>query len=187
MTGDGHAATVAAARGRSTGLVDHPHPRAAHMTESNITFHHGDLFKSGADALVNPVNCVGVMGAGLAKQFKQRDRAMFDTYATYCRAGLLRPGAPKAYLLTDPKVIWFPTKDHWRDPSQLQWIDEGLEALRALLPAWGLKTVAIPPLGCGLGGLPWPTVRELIVRHLSDIPSRILVYGSAEQGPARAH
>lgn len=145
---------------------------------ANITFHGGDLFTANADALVNPVNCVGVMGAGLAKQFKDRDPAMFTFYREQCARGLLQPGRPVLYDQPKPAVILFPTKQHWRRPSQLEWIDQGLGALRELLPVWGLATVAVPPLGAGLGGLAWPEVRDLIVRHLGGLPILIHVYGT---------
>ena len=146
---------------------------------SNITFHQGDLFASGADALLNPVNCVGVMGAGLAKQFKDRDALMFSCYREQCSAGGILPGRPSIYLVSSPAVIFFPTKLHWRDPSQLRWVRDGLKDLRGLLPQWELASIAVPPLGCGLGGLAWPAVRDLIVEFLGDLSTTVMVYGTA--------
>ena len=147
---------------------------------ANITFRHGDIFASGAHALVNPVNCVGVMGAGLAKQFRDRHPAMFADYQAQCRAGLYQPGMPRIWRCDgQPLIVNFPTKGHWRDPSQLQWIRAGLAILADLLRVDDIGSIAVPPLGCGLGGLRWPDVRALIVEHLSGLSTQVLVYGSA--------
>lgn len=123
-----------------------------------------NLFYSGADALVNAVNCVGVMGAGLAKAFKVRYPAMNDEYELYCRLGLLKPGVMHTYIL-DPNqgkyIINFPSKDDWRDPSKIEYIQLGISALVLETWRWKFKSVAIPALGCGLGGLDWKDVRPL--------------------------
>ena len=153
-------------------------------TPSNITFRRGDLFASGAQALVNPVNCVGVMGAGLARQFRDQYPAMFADYRAQCRAGLYQPGRPRTWRRDGQRLIVnFPTKRHWRDPSQLQWIRAGLTILPGILRDNAIQSIAVPPLGCGLGGLSWPDVRGLIVEHLSGLPTEVLVYGSAGQRP----
>jgi len=151
---------------------------------SNITFRHGDMFASGAHALVNPVNCVGVMGAGLARQFRDRHPAMFAEYQRQCRARLYQPGVPRVWRGDgQPLIINFPTKRHWRDPSQLLWIGGGLAILAELLRTHDVHSVAVPPLGCGLGGLAWPDVRDLIVEHLSGLATQVLAYGSAHRRP----
>jgi O-acetyl-ADP-ribose deacetylase (regulator of RNase III) len=153
-------------------------------TPSNVTFRRGDLLTSGAQALVNPVNCVGVMGAGLAKQFRDRYPVMFTDYQSQCRARLYQPGVPCIWRCDgQPLIVNFPTKGHWRDPTQLQWIRAGLVILADLLRTDGIRSIALPPLGCGLGGLSWPDVRDLILEHLSGLPTDVLVYGSPPQRP----
>lgn len=143
----------------------------------------GDLFLSKCTVLVNPVNCVAVMGAGLAKQFKAKfkDTPYFERYAEDCARKLLKPGYPtvwnqydtaKGYGLT---VINFPTKDDWKNPSKIEWIDSGLERLRLMInyPA----AIAIPALGCGLGGLDKTEVKNLILKHFESYPGLVELYG----------
>jgi O-acetyl-ADP-ribose deacetylase (regulator of RNase III) len=146
----------------------------------NITFRSGDLFASGAQALVNPVNCVGVMGAGLALQFKRRYPEMFADYRAQCQARFFTPGHPRIWRADGhPLIVNFPTKDDWRNPSQLQWIRSGLATLAGLLRGHDVHSIAIPPLGCGLGGLEWPDVRDLIVTRLGGLDTEVVVYGPA--------
>jgi O-acetyl-ADP-ribose deacetylase (regulator of RNase III) len=126
----------------------------------------GDLLKAEAEALVNPVNTVGVMGRGLALQFKRAFPDNFRAYAAACKAGQVVPG--KMFIFetgwpTNPKLIVnFPTKRHWRDKSRLEDIEAGLAALLADAARLRIRSIAIPPIGCGLGGLPWQHVRPLI-------------------------
>lgn len=118
----------------------------------------GDLFESGCSTLVNAVNCHGAMGAGIALEFKRRYPAMFADYRCRCRRGELRLGRPYLWRSGDgagPSVLNFPTKDHWRDPSQLEAIVEGLAWLRSRYREWGVDSLAVPALGCGHGGLSW--------------------------------
>jgi len=157
------------------------------VTPSNITFCDGDLFASGAAALVNPVNCVGVMGAGLAKQFKQRFPAMFADYQVQCAARFYQPGDCRIWRRPEqPLIVNIATKDHWREPSQIAWVDRGLRSLAAMLEPNGIRSIAVPPLGCGLGGLPWSEIRNLITEHLSGSETEVLVYGSAPANHAGA-
>ena len=148
-----------------------------------IRFTQGDIFASGCQALVNPVNCVGVMGKGLALQFKRRFPANFASYAEACRAGEVMPGL--VYLVDtgadQPRfIVNFPTKRHWRDPSRLNDIAAGLHSLHIEIYTTPIHSIAIPPLGCGLGGLPWTDVRPLILRHLSSLDhTDIIIYGPA--------
>ena len=131
----------------------------------------GNIFDSRCQAIVNPVNCVGVMGAGLALQFKQRFPENFAAYADACRAGALAPGRMHVFDTgaEQPRfIINFPTKRHWRDPSRIEDIALGIDALNAAIAEHGIQSVAIPPLGAGLGGLPWPDVRRLIADRLAD-------------------
>ena len=137
---------------------------------------HASLFDTGADALVNPVNCRGVLGAGLAKAFKARFPAAYATaYAAACRDGRLRPGSLVAWR--DPgartTVISLATKDDWRQPSRLEWIDSGLVQLARWAVAHRPSHLALPALGCGLGGLRLADVRPLIHARLDRVPARV--------------
>lgn len=145
-----------------------------------ITFTKGDLFESQAEALVNPVNCVGVMGKGLALQFKKRFPENFRLYDAACafreiQTGKMfvtqpmEPGAPRW-------IINFPTKKHWSNPSKLEFIEDGLNYLRRFLIENHVNSVAIPALGSGLGGLDWKDVRRLIERELAGLDTEIYVY-----------
>lgn len=146
----------------------------------------GDLFESGAEALVNPVNCVGVAGKGLALEFKKRWPGLNVLYERDCAAGDLKPGTIRAY--GDPRqevppwlVVYFPTKRHWRDASRLDDVRAGLPTLRAYLNRWRVASVAIPALGCGLGGLDWADVRPLIVEALGGLDCDVMLYGPKEE------
>ncbi len=147
-----------------------------------IRFPKGNIFDSGCDALVNPVNCVGVMGKGLALQFKQRFPANFFSYAKACRAGELVPGRMHLFDTHSPQprcIVNFPTKRHWRDASRLDDVAHGLTALAGVIAAHDIRSIAIPPLGCGLGGLPWPDVRALILRHMASLDhTDVVIYGA---------
>lgn len=147
-------------------------------------FENRDIFRSKADALVNPVNCKGLMGKGLALEFKNRFPEYFPSYLRACNSGKLVPGRPYyVRLLTQPTdvdtlpgVIMFPTKDHWQDRSQIRWIDEGLAFLRDHYEEWGLSSLAMPQIGCGLGGLNWKDVKPLIEKHLGTEALEVDVY-----------
>jgi O-acetyl-ADP-ribose deacetylase (regulator of RNase III) len=133
-----------------------------------------DLFVSGAQILVNPVNTRGVMGAGLARQFMQRYPSMFAAYRDRCQLGLVGIGAIDTHVVEDGSssrliIANFPTKEHWRDPSRLQWIESGLVALRRVIVESGARSVAVPPLGCGLGGLDWSDVSGRIVQSMTPV------------------
>lgn len=137
----------------------------------------GDLFESQAQTLVNTVNCVGVMGKGVAAAFKQRFPAMFEDYQRRCERQAVRLGEP--YLYRDASgvlIVNFPTKDHWRSPSRLSDIERGLDHFVARAAEWGIRSVAMPPLGCGNGGLEWSEVGPLIHRKLHALPMDVEVY-----------
>jgi O-acetyl-ADP-ribose deacetylase (regulator of RNase III)/uncharacterized protein YwgA len=137
----------------------------------------GDLFESRAQTLVNTVNCVGVMGKGVAEQFKARFPEMFEDYKRRTDQKEVRPGEP--YLFSDPSGRWivnFPTKDHWRSPSRLSDIERGLDYLAAHATDWGITSIALPPLGCGNGGLEWSEVGPLIYSKLHRLPIDVEVY-----------
>ena len=137
--------------------------------------------KADAEALVNTVNCVGVMGRGIALQFKKRFEENFKAYKKACDAGSLRLGSLFVYdygSLFNPRyIINFPTKDHWRSPSRLADIEAGLAAMVEEIEKRNIRSIAIPPLGCGLGGLDWSEVRPRIESALSKLPElRVLLY-----------
>ncbi len=137
----------------------------------------GNLFSSRAQTLVNPVNCVGVMGKGLALEFKRRYPAMFQEYRYLCAAHQLRPGEPYLYRdLNGASILNFPTKDHWRNPSELRTIVSGLQWFRARYRIFGIQSIAFPALGCGNGGLPWETVGPVLYRYLRDLPIPVELY-----------
>lgn len=151
---------------------------------------YGDIFGSGAEALVNPVNCVGVMGAGLALKFKERWPENYKAYAAKCRGGRLKPGRVLVYTTGLPHpphpkyIINIPTKNHWRDSSRLKYVSLGLDGLVKAVSALGIRSVALPALGCGLGGLDWETVRALTIKKLSALPETdVFLY--APGGPGR--
>ncbi|WP_260303013.1 macro domain-containing protein [Xanthomonas sp. 3307] len=137
----------------------------------------GDLFASHAHVYANAVNCAGIMGKGIAQAFKRRYPAMFEDYAVRCREGRVRIGEPYLYAeASGIRILNFPTKRHWRSPSRLEDIAAGLDYLAAHLRAWDVRSLALPPLGCGNGGLAWDDVGPLIYRTLAHLPVDIEVY-----------
>lgn len=137
----------------------------------------GNLFDSSAQTLVNTVNCVGVMGKGVALEFKRRFPAMFDDYVTRCARKQVRLGEPYLYNdLSGTMVVNFPTKDHWRSPSRLADIERGLDYFVSHVSEWGITSIAFPPLGCGNGGLDWAEVGPLICRKLAELGIDVEVY-----------
>lgn len=144
----------------------------------------GDLLKSGAEAVINTVNCVGHMGRGLAAQFKRAYPDNFAAYAAACRRGEVQPGAMLIVETGGPSpryIINFPTKRHWRSKSRIEDIDAGLTALVDEVRRRGIRSLAIPPLGCGLGGLDWADVRPRIVAAFASLPEvDVLVYEPSE-------
>jgi|SRR6185437_3199482 len=145
-----------------------------------LEFVKGDLFDVPADIRVNTVNCVGVMGAGVALAFKQRYPEMFKDYQRDCKDGQVTPGTMHVWKsLTGDWIINFPTKRNWRERSRYEDIDAGLDDLRSYLKEFGSVTVALPALGCGHGGLDWDRVSEMIRRKLEGIDAHVLVFEPA--------
>src|SRR6266508_6326123 len=131
------------------------------------------MFESDAQTLVNTVNCVGVMGKGIALEFKKRFPDMYADYVARCERGQVRLGEPYLYRTpVPPWILNFPTKDHWRSVSRLEDIIQGLDHLLQHYEEWGIKSIAVPPLGCGQGQLEWRVVGPTLYRYLSrmDIP-----------------
>jgi len=141
----------------------------------------GDILKANAEALVNTVNCVGVMGRGIALQFKKAFPECFKAYKAACDGKEVQPGRMHICnlgRLDNPRLIVnFPTKRHWKGKSRIEDIDAGLHALVDLVSERGIRSIAIPPLGCGLGGLDWDNVRSRIEHAFAGLESvHVLVY-----------
>lgn len=145
----------------------------------------GNLFDSDAQTLVNTVNCVGIMGKGIALEFKKRFPEMFQDYVARCERGEVRLGQPYLHrTLLPPWVLNFPTKDHWRSVAKLNDIVRGLEYLLAHYEDWGITSLAVPPLGCGEGQLEWRVVGPTLYRYLDrmNIPVELYApYGTAAE------
>lgn len=142
-----------------------------------ITYTTGDIFTSHMQVLVNPVNTVGVMGKGLAKQFKIRFPLMFEAYKVACDSQDLAIGRLHLYQADDKWVLNFPTKAHWRAQSRLEYIEAGLERFIKIYREEGIHSIAFPMLGCGLGGLDWEIeVKPLMERYLKDLDIPIEIY-----------
>ncbi|MDE2599110.1 MAG: macro domain-containing protein [Rhodocyclaceae bacterium] len=150
-----------------------------------IRFTQGNLLEAQAEALVNTVNTVGVMGKGIALMFKERFDENYRRYAAACKAKEVQTGkmfVTRVNELNGPCwIVNFPTKQHWRAPSRMEWVVEGLQDLRRFLIENQVKSIAIPPLGAGNGGLSWPDVREQIKLALDDLDTEILVFEPTTQ------
>jgi uncharacterized protein YwgA/O-acetyl-ADP-ribose deacetylase (regulator of RNase III) len=143
----------------------------------------GDILESKAQTLINTVNCVGIMGKGIALEFKKRFPDMFKDYAGRCERREVKPGVPYLFARsTPPNVVNFPTKDHWKSVSRIDDIEHGLLYLLDHYKKWKISSLAIPPLGCGNGQLEWRAVGPLIYRYAikMDIPVELYApYGTA--------
>lgn len=153
-----------------------------------IEYKTGNILDADAEALVNTVNCVGFMGRGIALQFKKAWPDNFKAYAEACRRGEMQPGRMFVYAsqrLTNPRyIINFPTKRHWRGRARMEDIEAGLQALVEELRVRRIRSVAIPPLGCGLGGLDWAEVKPRIEAQLASLEDlRVIVFEPAERVP----
>lgn len=154
-----------------------------------IEFTQGNLLEANAEALVNTVNTDGVMGKGIALQFKRAFPSTFLVYEREARAGRLATGKvliDEVRGLHGPRfIIHFPTKRHWRNPSKLSYIDEGLVSLIAEVRRLGIRSIAVPPLGCGNGGLAWSDVLPRIQAAFAEVPEvKVLLFAPAGAPPA---
>jgi len=137
----------------------------------------GDILESNATTLVNTVNCVGVMGKGIAQDFKKKFPDMYKDYKNACDLGKVEPGVPYIYKdILGTSIVNFPTKLHWRSPSKLNDIVKGLGIFLDKYKNWGIKSVAFPPLGCGNGGLEWNVVGPIMFQNLSSIDIPVEIY-----------
>ena len=132
---------------------------------------YGDMFEGNDECIVNPVNCIGVSGAGVAKQFRSKFPVAQDTYVRMCDNGEMVPGFPKIIESgreLPNSIVLFPTKDHWEKDSRIEWIDNGLYRLSSIIEDVGITTLGMPMVGAGLGGLDGEKVLEVIRYHLDN-------------------
>ncbi len=144
---------------------------------------HGNILDADAEALVNTVNTVGVMGKGIALMFKKAYPKNFKAYQKACKAKRLKVGSmfvTESGMYNPKWIVNFPTKEHWRGHTKIEWVIDGLKDLRDFIRANDVKSIAIPPLGCGNGGLNWADVKPHIVSALGDLSGvDIVIYEPA--------
>ena len=145
-----------------------------------INFKTGDILSDQSEAIVNTVNCVGVMGKGIALQFKKRFPNNYTDYKIACDRGAVKPGQMFVHETDklNPRYIFnFPTKRHWKMQSRIEDIESGMISLVAEIKRLNISSIAIPALGCGLGGLNWNEVLSIIQRHLNELPNlNVIIY-----------
>lgn len=146
-----------------------------------ITYKTGNIFNSSAQVITNTVNCVGVMGKGLALAYKKQFPEMFEDYKARCSENMVKPGVPYLWENDSVQILNFPTKRHWKQNSLLNDIEMGLKYLSKNYRDMGISSLALPPLGCGLGGLNWADVKNLINKYLGPLEDLdVYVYESTE-------
>lgn len=141
-----------------------------------IGFRTGNIFESECETIVNPINCVGVMGKGLALEFRKRYPRMYEDYVARCKASMVKIGEPYLYKDIDKNILNFPTKYHWRNPSKLEYVTKGLDWFVDNYQKLEIKSIAFVPLGCGLGGLDWKVVKREMINRLQKLSIKIIVY-----------
>jgi len=141
-----------------------------------ISYIKGDIFNSPAQVLVNTVNTVGVMGKGIALEFKNRYPEMFKVYQKECDENNFDIGNLLLWKKEDKWVLLFPTKKHWRSKSEIYYIEKGLDKFVQTYEVLGIESIAFPRLGCGNGGLEWNVVQPIMEKHLKNLPIRIYIY-----------
>ena len=152
-----------------------------------IRYIEGDLFKSPAQVLVNTVNTVGVMGKGVALEFKKRYPEMFQIYKETCDKRRFRTGSLMLCYEPDHWILLFPTKEHWRNPSRMEYIEAGLSRFCRTYAEKGISSIAFPRLGCGNGELNWEDVRPVMEKYLKELPIDVYVYLNAGPDPVPEH
>lgn len=143
-----------------------------------LTFTYHSIFESPSQTLVNPVNCMGTMGKGLAFEFSKHYPEIINPYRIACAAGTLKPGILQIVDLDNgKKIINFPTKLHWRTKSKVEYVEGGLDVFRDNYEQWGITSVSFPQLGCGLGGLSWEIeILRLMRKYLLGLPIPIIIH-----------
>ena len=152
-----------------------------------IRYIEGDIFKSPAQVIVNTVNTVGVMGKGIALEFKKRYPDMFQAYRDICDKRKLKTGSLMLYYEPDHWVLLFPTKENWRNPSRMEYIEAGLAKFCRTYAEKGITSVAFPKLGCGNGELNWSEVQPVMEKYLKDLPIDIYIYLGTGPDPIPEH
>lgn len=143
-----------------------------------------DILQSKAQTLINTVNCVGIMGKGIALEFKKRFPDMYEDYVRRCERKEVKPGVPYLYKnLLPPQIVNFPTKDHWKSVSHVTDIERGLQHLLARYKEWDITSLAIPPLGCGNGQLEWNVIGPLIYRCIGQMDIAVEMYAPYGTNP----
>ncbi len=147
----------------------------------NLKFVNGNLFASKSQTITNAVNCVGVMGKGIALEFKKRFPDMYIDYLQKCDTKELSIGRPYVFKGAQlPWVLNFPTKNHWRSKSKAEDVEAGLDYLAIHASKWGIESLAMPALGCGLGGLTWEVVHDMLIKKLGHLDIEITIYRPGE-------
>ena len=140
-----------------------------------VTYIEGNIFSSPAQVIVNTVNTVGVMGKGLALSFKKRYPGMFEVYRRACERKQLTIGKLMLYYAPDHWILMFPTKENWRNPSKLEYIEAGLQKFVNTYAQKNITSIAFPKLGCGNGELSWDAVKPLMEKYLKPLPIAVYI------------
>lgn len=141
-----------------------------------IEYLEGTVFNSGAKTIVNTVNCAGIMGAGIALEFKLRYPEMYEDYVQKCKDKQMKVGTPRIYKYSeDLWILNFPTKGHWRFPSKIQWIEDGLRYFAKNYKKIDIESIAFPKLGTSNGGLEWSEVKELMEKYLNNVDIKVYI------------
>lgn len=141
-----------------------------------LIYHRTNIMESTTQTVVNTVNCVGVMGKGLASAFKKRHPDMFQSYKKICDQKLLEPGKLWVWRGAKQWVLNFPTKKHWKSPSKLEWIEQGLAKFVDRYEEQGITEISFPKLGCGNGNLDWEDVRPMMEHYLSKVSIDVYIH-----------
>lgn len=141
-----------------------------------IEYYDGTVFNTPAKTIVNTVNCAGVMGAGIALEFKLRYPEMYEDYVQKCKEKKMKVGIPRIYEYSDELwILNFPTKGHWRFPSKIQWIEQGLKYFAENYKKRDIESIAFPKLGTNNGGLDWTEVKEVMEKYLNDLDIKVYI------------
>ena len=151
------------------------------------TYVKGNIFNSPAKVLVNNVNTVGVMGKGVALEYKKRYPDMFECYKGLCEMKQLDIGNLYLWKKSEKWILLFPTKKHWRNPSKLEYIEKGLKKFQENWDKIGSNSIAFPRLGCGNGGLDWADVKPLMEKYMEKLPMQIFIYVDNYEDPIPEH